>query len=571
MFMSTIIQSFSEAEKDTRTRKLIPPTGIVLSHGAKDSDVLIGRMSLQPCFDPPSKCILCSDDGYADILFDFGAEIHGTFCFSICDIKQGDQNKVKFKITLGESVSEATSEVGGGTGAVNDHSPREIYTELGYYSRFETNQSGFRYARLTLLSPNTSLELVGAAAMLIYHDIPYIGSFECSDEKLNRIFETAAYTAHLNLQDYLWDGIKRDRLVWIGDMHTEVKALLCIFGSNEKSLSIIKKSLDLVRDCTPASENMNGISSYSMWWVAIHSELYRFLGDIHYLSEQKDYLKALIKRMADFVDRDGCERVAPFRFLDWPTSKDKNAVKCGMHALLSMTLKAGAELCRALGEDECADTAERAALRLKSNPPQLNSSKQAAALLALSGIYPPEKANMYISKKGSTDSCADGYSCFFAYYILAAKALAGDAAGAVCDMREYYGSMLDMGATTFWEDFDLAWVRGEHPVCPITRLPKSGERDIHADFGAYCYKGHRHSLCHGWSSGPVPFICEHILGVKNVDIEKKQITVKPDLAGLKYIKGTVPTALGTVSVTAEQTPQGIKADIVLPQGVIPAE
>ena len=52
-------------------------------------------------------------------------------------------------------------------------------------------------------------------------DLQYLGSFECSDERLNTIWQTGAYTVHLNMQDYLWDGIKRDRLVWIGDMHPE--------------------------------------------------------------------------------------------------------------------------------------------------------------------------------------------------------------------------------------------------------------------------------------------------------------------------------------------------------------
>ena len=33
----------------------------------------------------------------------------------------------------------------------------------------------------------------------------------------NDIYETAAHTGHLNMQKYLWDGVKRDRLSWAGD------------------------------------------------------------------------------------------------------------------------------------------------------------------------------------------------------------------------------------------------------------------------------------------------------------------------------------------------------------------
>ena len=75
-------------------------------------------------------------------------------------------------------------------------------------------------------------------------------------------------------------------------------------------------------------------------------------------------------------------------------------------------------------------------------------------------------------------------------------------------MKEYYGAMLDKGATTFWEDFDIEWAENS---CRIDELPKDGEKDIHGDFGAFCYKGFRHSLCHGWSAGATDLIKRYIL------------------------------------------------------------
>ena len=41
------------------------------------------------------------------------------------------------------------------------------------------------------------------------------------------------------MQEYIWDGIKRDRLVWIGDLHPEVMTVNTVFGYNE----VIPKSL----------------------------------------------------------------------------------------------------------------------------------------------------------------------------------------------------------------------------------------------------------------------------------------------------------------------------------------
>jgi len=56
---------------------------------------------------------------------------------------------------------------------------------------------------------------------------------------------------------------------------------------------------------------------------------------------------------------------------------------------------------------------------------------------------------------------------------------------AVAMMKEYYGAMLDKGATTFWEDFDISWAENS---CRIDEFPKEGEKDIHGDFGAYCLR-----------------------------------------------------------------------------------
>jgi hypothetical protein len=95
-------------------------------------------------------------------------------------------------------------------------------------------------------------------------------------------------------------------------------------------------------------------------------------------------------------------------------------------------------------------------------------------------------------------------STFMSYYIL--KAVASfDKPAAIEMMKEYYGAMLDKGATTFWEDFDIEWAENS---CRIDELPTPDKKDIHGDFGAFCYIGYRHSLCHGWSAGVIQFIKE---------------------------------------------------------------
>ena len=71
--------------------------------------------------------------------------------------------------------------------------------------------------------------------------------------------------------------------------------------------------------------------------------------------------------------------------------------------------------------------------------------------------------------------------------------------------------MLDYGATTFWEDFDLDWTNN---AARIDELTPPGKKDLHSNFGACFYVGHRHSLCQGWASGPTAFLSQTVLGVR---------------------------------------------------------
>ena len=64
----------------------------------------------------------------------------------------------------------------------------------------------------------------------IYYPVQYAGSFESSDPLLNRIWETGAYTAHLCMQDGLWDAPKRDRGRWAGDIDVEGRVISTAFG-----------------------------------------------------------------------------------------------------------------------------------------------------------------------------------------------------------------------------------------------------------------------------------------------------------------------------------------------------
>ena len=461
---------------DPRVRQYLTPKRVVLTQGdVRNAESLLVEKSNQITLVTAANCTLENHKGQpnAGVLVDFGIEFPGSARIMIWGVR-GKNNRADILVRFGESVAEAMTPIFE-KNTTNDHAIRDRVMNVGFLSSNETNESGYRFAYIELLEEEGLVELKAIQGVFTYRDLDYKGSFECSDPLVNKIWDTAAYTAHVNMQEYLWDGIKRDRLVWIGDMHTEINTILTVFGFND----IIPSSLDIVRDETPVGQWMNGMSSYSIWWLLMQRDLYRATGNLDYLKEQTAYLTDLMKLLASLVDENGSEQMPETRFIDWPNHDNPKAEHAGLQGLLKLALDEGAALLRVLGNDEVALECEEAAKRMYNHVPDCDGSKQAASLLVLSGLADPKVINDTVIAPGG----AHGFSTFFSYYILKAKVLAGDYVGAIEDMKTYFGGMLEMGATTFWEDFDINWMEN---AAPITEPVPEGKIDIHGDFGAYC-------------------------------------------------------------------------------------
>ena len=517
---------------------------------------LLGKGNGQADLSNSNMCVLKSTANLKPaLLLDFGREIHGGLQI-VTGMYPGNK-PVKLRVRFGESASEAMSDIEPQKNATNDHAMRDMIVEVPWLGKLELGNTGFRFVRIDIIDANVELQLKEIRASFTFRDIPYLGSFHSSDTLLNQIWMTGAYTVHLNMQDYLWDGIKRDRLVWVGDMHPETAAISAVFGNNE----VVPKSLDLSRDITTLPGWMNGISTYSMWWIIIHRDWYIQNGDLDYLQQQKDYLIRLLDQIISKIDEQGREKLDGTRFLDWPSSENKKGVDAGLQAMMVLSLQAGRDICKVLNETEAVKKTEAALKRLKNYVPDPNQSKQAAALMALAGLWPAEKADKEIISVGG----AHEFSTFYGYYMLQAMAKAGNHQGAMDIIRTYWGAMLKLGATTFWEDFNLDWLPG---ASRIDELPLPGQKDIHGDYGAYCYLGFRHSLCHGWASGPTPWLSEYVLGIQVLEPGAKVVKIEPHLGDLEFAEGSYPTPQGIIHVKHTKQPNGkVKTTVDAPRGV----
>ncbi|MGH2622642.1 MAG: alpha-L-rhamnosidase C-terminal domain-containing protein [Sphingobacterium sp.] len=490
----------------------------------------------------------------SSILLDFGKEINGAVEI-ITGMWGGSNTPRNVRIRFGESVSEAMSNIGD-KGATNDHAMRDFQMKLPWLGKNQSGESGFRFVRIDFLDADAELHLREVRVISTYRDIPYIGTFKSSDERLNKIWEVGAYTVHLNMQDYLWDAIKRDRLVWVGDLHPEVATVNTVFGYNE----VVPKSLDLARESTPLPGWMCGISTYSMWWIVLHYDWYMAHGDLAYLEAQKPYLQKLVKQILSKVV-DGKEQMDGTRFLDWPSSEDSLAVHAGLQAMTILSLEKASKISEFLNDQATKELCDKAVAQMRKVVPKHNNSKQAAALMSIVGLMDKNQAYDQVLKVGG----AKNFSTFYGYYLLEAMAKAGKYNEALDIISEYWGAMLDLGATTFWEDFNIEWLPN---ASRIDEIVPEGKVDIHGDFGAYCYVGHRHSFAHGWASGPTIWLSEHVLGIKVAEPGGKAYTVKPNLGHLSYAEGTFPTKYGVIHVKHTKDANGkVVSEIDAPKEV----
>ncbi len=461
------------------------PTNIYAYSNATNVDTLLAKKEMQVGLVERHFAEI-EAGGY--VILDFGVETRGGIRILNYRCKGGTGAIVR--IRFGESVAECCSDIGE-KNATNDHATRDFEFFLPQYSDQTVGGTGFRFVRIDVLSGKAQLKNVYAASEILSKKPIY--AYEGNDALIKEIFEVAKRTVDLcSYGNKVWDGIKRDRLIWIGDMHPETIALATLYGR----IGCVEHSLDLAKKEAPLPNWMNKKPSYSMWWVIILADYYEMTGCDDYLRKQSSYLEGLTKQFISHVDENGESDYQDY-FADWPTYKTPAAVE-GVRAINILAAKKASKLLSILGKDT--SEADELYNKLMKKEIVTYGRKQVIGLkhYATGNISDEEKAML-------VEGGARGMSTFMSYYILSAIA-SFDKERAIEIMKEYYGGMLSRGATSFWEDFDVDWLEGSGR---IDELPSENEKDIHGDYGAFCYEGFRHSLCHGWSAGVIAFIKEN--------------------------------------------------------------
>ena len=458
---------------------------------------------------------------------------------------------MRLEVQYGESAEEALSNPYLGA--------NEIYVPP--YGTVYGPKSAFQYALVRFLGGTSPLRFKAIDADFIYYPVKQIGSFESSDPMLNKIWQTGAYTAHLCMQDSVWDGPKRDRTCLAGGLDISERVISDVFGDR----FLIDKSLkELIAAAgNPVKNDVNGIPGYSALWIMTEADYIRHCGDIEQLKSVQESLRGLMEYMATQIDDKGLFRNTNNHstFVDWSPDLDQDSPESRRVTLMEFlrAFNEGAWLLEQAGDATAAEKFRQIAekLRVDTLKNSLDPARnifgdrwQTNAMAIYSGLADPaQRAAVWENILSRTYRF--NVTPHFNYFAVSAMAEVGRREEAADWIVDYWGGMLRPETTTFWEGYDPRWVK-EH-----------FHTHLQTDHG----EGTFVSLCHGWSSGPTAWLMEQVLGIQPTAAGFTKASIRPDLCGMQYARGAEPCPHGLLKVDYRHEDSDFQAVIEIPEGV----
>ncbi|MFL6140590.1 MAG: alpha-L-rhamnosidase C-terminal domain-containing protein [Labedaea sp.] len=461
---------------------------------------------------------------------------------------------------------------------------------------------GFRFVLLTLTTPSSVSISAAHVDFQALRATPadYRGWFLSSDDQLNRMWYSGAYTLQLNLKPAglnglpdtrVYDGAKRDRSIWTCDLLVQtptaisslgdagaayVKSSLNVLLATQRADGALPGSPDFRKGPNPAGSPLFYSNNYSGCGVRGVIAYYRYTGDRAYLTSVLPALRDELAYNQTFLDANNLVDSNDRDF--WQATQTGAVTKYSIDYYLLLKDMAWVE--RTVGAPATADaedaTAEaiKAAINSRLWNPVLGAygqssdhldvlvedanglalqygiapaDRRASVLAALRTLWTPYGA---IIGPGLQDPTGHVIEPFGNGMETAGRFVAGDVAGAFDLMRRTWGPMVDPDDPLYtgglWEF--------KNATGGVNRATAS--------------------LAHGWAASPTVQLTEQVLGVTPVEAGYATWSIKPHPGTLSWAQGAVPTrhgdittrwvSLGPFFTLHTETPTGTGGTIAVP-------
>lgn len=453
-------------------------------------------------------------------LYDFGKEVYG---YLLIDSSTDD----KLHVSYGESLSEAV-----------DIKFSTVQEDISGKTSYRLRPRAFRY----IFIPGSHSDLK-VSADFEYLPLEYKGSFHSDSDDVNKIWDMCAYTLLLTSREVQLEAVKRDRWLWGGDAYQAYKFNNYLFFDKE----IIRRSTIALRGKEPVYEHINTIADYSLFWIIGLYEYYLFYKDDEFIKFIYPKAVSLLDFCRKRVNGEGFIKCVPgdWIFIDW-ANIDKSGESCisAEQMLYIAANNSMAKLSEIVGDDKSKFEKEAQILKEKVNAffwdgekgayidnyesGKRNVTRHANIFAILYDIASKEQAESICKNVLFNDEIEKITTPYFEGYELEVMGKLSEFDFIENKIRTYWKGMLDLGATTVWEEFDPSLTGDEH----------------YAMYG----KKYDKSLCHAWGAAPIYLLGRFFMGVYPTSPGFETFSVKPHLGGFGFIEGCVPIMGGEVKI-----------------------
>lgn len=387
-----------------------------------------------------------------------------------------------------------------------------------------------------------------------YVDIPVKAFFRCGEERMNQIWDVAEHTFRLCSGVFFIDGVKRDKWIWCGDAYQSFFVNRYLLADPD----IEQRTLLALRGNDPVTCHINTIVDYSLLWilgVAFHYESY---GDREFLEGIYPKMVSLMEFCGGRLDEHGflAAQDKDWVYIDW-ADMDKDGPLCAEQMLYAASLRTMAEISEILGKsgtgyrqeferlkqriEEFYWDGEKGAYIDSFTSGKRNVTRHANVFAVLFDLADEERQEQIMENVLENDSVPAITTPYFKFYELDVLCKKGKLSEALERIRAYWGGMLDLGAVTFWEEYDPS-------------VPKEEQYDMYGDrFGK--------SLCHAWAASPIYFLAKYFLGLTLTGAEDGDFLLRPQVEYFSDFTCTLPVGVkGSVSVKWDGKKLDVKAE-----------
>ena len=400
----------------------------------------------------------------------------------------------------------------------------------------------------------------------VYYPSDEKGSFECSDEMLNRIYELGKHTVKICRQGIELDSpVHQENLLCHGDYMIE--SMVNNYTTGDYSLT----RFDILRASRYLHETGGYMynDSYVYVWAIWLMDYYTYSGDESIFKEILPGMEAALKRMEGSEGENGLiSEVSGYSFVDWAFI-DGNSMfappgalgETFVNALYYNYIKISAKVYEILGmADKSSYYCEKAEklkkifnetffdkekglyfdglnemtacnMWIPENPEKRYYTRYSNTFAVLFDLCEKEKQNE-IMKWVLKPENLDGVQPYFMHYVFEAVNKVG--------IFEKYG----MELLRKWQ--------------VLVEMCKKGLREVWTD-----YEGYEIDYSHGWGATPTYQLPNKILGLEILKPGFKKIRINPNLYDLEWAKISVPTPFGEIKCDITKT----GTDVDIPDGI----